>query len=108
MERRFAIVDFLIGDVGNHARFARLADRESTITALPGEIVRTSVLEVSGRAGLEVLDQIGERGIPRKPGKDVDMIFGSTDLKRLALQIAQGAGEIGVQVGAVPGVETPG
>ena len=50
----------------------------------------------SGRTGFEVLDQICEGDLSGESTKNMDMIFHSADLKWVALQTPQGAGQIGM------------
>jgi len=54
-----AIMDFLLGDVRKNRFPGRLADRKSTVAALPAETVMTLAFYDSGRAGFEILDQFG-------------------------------------------------
>jgi hypothetical protein len=73
-----------------------LADRKSTVAALPAEIVMTFAFYDSRRTGFEVLDQIYEGDLSGESTKNMDMIFHSADLKWVALQTPQRAGQIGM------------
>ena len=44
----------------------------------------------SGRAGFEILDQLGEGDLSGESAKNMDMIFHTAGLKRVALQAPQG------------------
>ena len=74
----------------------RLADRKSTVAALPAEAVMAFGFYDSGRTGFETLDQFGEGDLSGESAKNVDMIFHSANLKRVALQPPQGSGQIGL------------
>ena len=61
-------MDFLLGDVRKNRFPGRLADRKSTVAALPTETVMALPFYDSGRAGFEILDQFGEGDLPlRRP-----------------------------------------
>ena len=49
-----------------------LADRKSTVAALPAESVMALAF---GRAGFEILDQLGEGDLSGESAKNMDMIF---------------------------------
>ena len=52
----------------------------------------------SGRAGLEILDQLGEGDLSGESAKNMDLIFHTADLKGVALQAPQGSGQIGMHL----------
>ena len=52
----------------------------------------------SGRAGFEILDQFGEGDLSGESAKNMDMIFHSADLERVAFQTPQGSGQIGMNL----------
>src|SRR5271165_5749527 len=81
------MMDFLLGDVRINRFPGRLADRKSTVAALPAEIVMALASYDSGRAGFEILDQFGEGDLSGEPAKNMEMIFHTADLKRVALPI---------------------
>ena len=84
------MMDFLLGDVRKNRFPGRLADRKSTVAALPAESVIALAFYDSGRAGFEILDQFGEGDLSGEPAKNMDMIFHTADLKQVALQAPQG------------------
>ena len=69
------MMDFLLGDVRKNRFPGRLADRKSTVAALPAESVMALAFYDSGRAGFEILDQLGERDLSGESAKNMDMIF---------------------------------
>ena len=83
-----AMMDFLLGDVRKNRFPGRLADRKNTVAALPAESVMALAFYDSGRAGFEILDQLGEGDLSGESAKNMDMIFHTADLKRVALQAA--------------------
>jgi len=94
----FAMMDFLLGDVRKNRFPGRLADRKSTVAALPAEIVMALAFYDSGRAGFEIIDQFGEGDLSGEPAKNMEMVFHTADLKRVALQAPQGSGQIGMHL----------
>jgi hypothetical protein len=92
------MMDFLLGDVRKNRFPGRLADRKSTVAALPAESVMALAFYDSGRAGFEILDQLGEGDLSGESAKNMDMIFHTADLKRVALQAPQGSGQIGMHL----------
>ena len=90
------MMDFLLGDVRKNRFPGRLADRKSTVAALPAESVMALAFYDSGRAGFEILNQFGEGDLSGESTKNMDMIFHTADLKRVALQAPQGSGQIGM------------
>ena len=92
------MMDFLLGDVRKNRFPLRLADRKNTVAALPAESVMALAFYDSGRAGFEILDQLGEGDLSGESAKNMDMIFHTADLKRVALQAPQGAGQIGMHL----------
>ena len=84
------MVDFLLGDVRENRFPGRLADRKSTVAALPAESVMALAFYDSGRAGFEILYQLGEGDLSGESAKNMDMIFHTADLKWVALQTPQG------------------
>ena len=91
-------MDFLLGDVRKNRFPGRLADRKNTVAALPAESVMALAFYDSGRAGFEILDQLGEGDLSGECAKNMDMIFHTADLKRVALQATQSSGQIGMQL----------
>ena len=92
------MMDFLLGDVRKNRFPGRLADRKSTVAALPAESVMALAFYDSGRAGFEILDQLGEGDLSGESAKNMDIIFHIADLKRVALQTPQGSGQIGMHL----------
>ena len=84
------MMHFLLGDVRKNRFPGRLAARKSTVAALPAESVLALAFYDSGRAGFEILDQLGEGDLSGESAKNMDMIFHTADLKRVALQAPQG------------------
>ena len=79
------MMDFLLGDVGKNRFPGRLADRKSTVAALPAESVMALAFYDSGRAGFEILDQFGEGDLSRESTKNMDMIFHPASVTRTTL-----------------------
>jgi hypothetical protein len=63
-------MDFLLGDVRKNRFPGRLADRKSSVAALPAESVMALAFYDSGRAGFEILDQLGEGDLSGESAKE--------------------------------------
>ena len=50
---------------------------------------------IAGRAGFEIPDQFGEGDLSGKSTKNMDMIFHTADLKRVALQAPRSCAPLG-------------
>ena len=61
------MMDFLLGDVRKDRFPGRLADRKSSVAALPAEIVFAFGFYDSARAGFEILNQFREGDLSGEP-----------------------------------------